>query len=59
MDGIQEKEENVIVIGATNAVAEEVLDPALLRPGRFDRKIFVDRPGLEGRQKLLNITLRK
>ncbi len=59
MDGIQEKEENVIVIGATNAVAEEVLDPALLRPGRFDRKIFVDRPGLEGREKLFKHYLKK
>ena len=59
MDGIQEKEENVIIIGATNAVAEDVLDPALLRPGRFDRKIFVDRPGLEGREKLFEHYLKK
>lgn len=59
MDGIQEKEENVVVIGATNAIAEEVLDPALLRPGRFDRKIFVDRPNLEGREKLFEHYLKK
>lgn len=60
MDGLQElkdkhgellQEQNVIVIGATNA-AESNLDPALLRPGRFDRKIYIDRPGLEDREKL-------
>jgi len=51
IDGLQEKEENVIVIGATNA-PEESLDPALLRPGRFDRKIFIDRPNLEEREKI-------
>ncbi|MFH1259368.1 MAG: AAA family ATPase [Elusimicrobiota bacterium] len=51
MDGLRSKDFNVIVIGATNA-AESVLDKALLRPGRFDRKIFIDRPGLEGREQL-------
>lgn len=58
MDGLQEKQENVIVIGATNA-AEEILDPALLRPGRFDRKIYVDRPDLEAREKLFKYYLSK
>ncbi|MBI5144400.1 MAG: AAA family ATPase, partial [Candidatus Omnitrophica bacterium] len=51
MDGLQEKDENVIIIGATNA-NEETLDKALLRPGRFDRKLYIDRPNLEEREKL-------
>lgn len=51
IDGLQAKEENVIIIAATNA-PEETLDPALLRPGRFDRKIYIDRPNLEEREKI-------
>ncbi len=58
MDGLKEKDFNVILIGATNA-AESVLDPAILRPGRFDRKIFVDLPGLEDREKLFAYYLKK
>ncbi|HNA59483.1 MAG TPA: AAA family ATPase [Elusimicrobiota bacterium] len=58
MDGLGEKQENVIVIGATNA-AEGVLDKALLRPGRFDRKIFVDLPNLQERTELFRYYLRK
>lgn len=58
MDGLTEKQENVIIIGATN-VGEEVLDPALLRPGRFDRKIYIDKPNLEGREKLYKYYLSK
>ena len=58
MDGLQGRQENVVVIGATNA-AEGVLDPALLRPGRFDRKIYVDRPNLEGREKVFKFYLSK
>ncbi len=58
MDGLTGKAENVIVIGATNA-SEDVLDDALLRPGRFDRKVYITRPGLEGRQKLFDFYLRK
>ncbi len=58
MDGLQGAQENVVVIGATNA-AEEVLDIAMLRPGRFDRKIYVDRPNLEGREKLFTYYLGK
>jgi len=46
------------VIGATNA-SESVLDQALLRPGRLDRKIYVDRPGLEDREKLYSFYLSK
>lgn len=58
MDGLKEKDFNVIVIGATNA-AEGVLDEALLRPGRFDRKIYIDRPSLEGREKVFKFYLKK
>jgi cell division protease FtsH len=48
----------VVVVGATNA-SEEVLDEALKRPGRFDRKIYIDRPNLEGREKLFKYYLAK
>ena len=58
MDGLDTGAENVIIIGATNA-AEDVLDPALLRPGRFDRKVYIIRPGLEGREKLFKYYLDK
>jgi cell division protease FtsH len=58
MDGLQAKDENIFVIAATNA-AEEVLDPALLRPGRFDRKIYIDRPNLEDREDLFAYYLKK
>jgi len=58
MDGLKEKQYDIIVIGATNAV-EDILDTALLRPGRFDRKIYVDRPGLEDRERLFAYYLNK
>ena len=58
MDGLHEKDENVIVIGATNA-GEDTLDRALLRPGRFDRKLYIDRPNLEDREKLFEFYLNK
>jgi len=58
MDGLTGKAENIIVIGATNA-SEDVLDPALLRPGRFDRKVYITRPGLEGREALFKYYLGK
>jgi len=58
MDGLKEKEENVIIIGASNA-AESILDPALLRPGRFDRKVYIDKPNVEGREKLFEYYLSK
>lgn len=58
MDGLTSQKESVIVIGATNA-AEDSLDPALLRPGRFDRKVYIQRPGLESRQKLFEYYLKK
>ena len=58
MDGLESSRYNIVVIGATNA-SESVLDPALLRPGRLDRKIYVDRPGLEDREKLYQFYLSK
>jgi cell division protease FtsH len=58
MDGLNEKESNVIVIAATNA-AEQILDPALLRPGRFDRQITISRPNLDDRKELFEYYLRK
>jgi len=59
MDGIQAgKTENIIVIGATNA-QEDSLDPALLRPGRFDRKLYIAKPGLESRENLFKYYLGK
>jgi ATP-dependent Zn protease len=55
MDGF-EKDHKVIVIAATNRV--DILDPALLRPGRFDRKIFVNRPTLEERKEIFKVYLK-
>ena len=57
MDGL-DSASNVIVFGATNAV-ENILDEALLRPGRFDRKIFVDKPNLAEREKMFAYYLAK
>jgi cell division protease FtsH len=58
MDGLKDKDYNIVLIGATNA-PETYLDPALLRPGRFDRKVIVDKPNLEDRQKLFAYYLKK
>ena len=58
MDGLGQKSENIVVIGATNA-AEDVLDPALLRPGRFDRKVYIKKPNLEGREAIFKYYLSK
>jgi cell division protease FtsH len=58
MDGLGEKAQNVVVVGATNA-AEGVLDKALLRPGRFDRKIYIDLPNLNERTELFRYYLKK
>jgi cell division protease FtsH len=55
MDGFS-NETNVIVIAATNR--PDVLDPALLRPGRFDRKVIVDLPDVRGREAILKIHIR-
>ena len=51
MDGLHDSDAHVVVVGAMNA-SEDVLDPALLRPGRFDRKIAVDRPSLAERKEV-------
>ena len=56
MDGF-ESNEGVIIIAATNR--PDVLDPALLRPGRFDRRIVVPRPDVRGREEILRIHARK
>ena len=56
MDGF-ESNEGVILLAATNR--PDVLDPALLRPGRFDRQIVVDAPDLKGREGILKVHLRK
>jgi cell division protease FtsH len=55
MDGF-EKDTQIIVIAATNRI--DILDPALLRPGRFDRKIYVPRPTLEERKEILKVYLK-
>ena len=52
MDGFEQKD-NVILIAATNR--PDILDPALLRPGRFDRQIVVDRPDRKGRRDILEV----
>ncbi|HEX9804725.1 MAG TPA: ATP-dependent zinc metalloprotease FtsH [Candidatus Dojkabacteria bacterium] len=52
MDGF-EKKDNVIVIAATNR--PDVLDPAILRPGRFDRRVVLDLPDIEGRKQIIGI----
>ena len=58
MDGLGDKREDIIVIAATNS-AEGNLDPALLRPGRFDRKIRIDKPYIEGRKALFDYYMSK
>ncbi|MDR0956825.1 MAG: AAA family ATPase [Endomicrobium sp.] len=58
MDGLDNKKSNVIVIAATNA-DENVLDKALLRSGRFDRKITVGLPNLRTREQLFDFYLKK
>jgi len=56
MDGF-EANEGIIIIAATNR--PDVLDPALLRPGRFDRQVVVPRPDIEGRIKILDVHMKK
>ncbi|MCX7032276.1 MAG: ATP-dependent zinc metalloprotease FtsH [Spirochaetes bacterium] len=55
MDGFDTRK-GVIIMGATNR--PEILDPALLRPGRFDRQVVVDRPDLVGREAILNVHIK-
>ena len=56
MDGF-EQNEGIIIIAATNR--PDVLDPALLRPGRFDRQIVIPNPDVNGREKILRVHVRK
>jgi cell division protease FtsH len=56
MDGF-ESNEGVIIVAATNR--KDVLDPALLRPGRFDRQVTVPNPDIKGREKILGVHARK
>src|SRR5438046_9964319 len=56
MDGF-ESNEGVILIAATNR--PDVLDPALLRPGRFDRRVVVPLPDVRGREEILRVHTRK
>lgn len=56
MDGFEENED-VIIVAATNR--PDVLDPALLRPGRFDRQVVVPNPDVNGREKILQVHMRK
>ena len=56
MDGF-ESNEGVIIVAATNR--PDVLDPALLRPGRFDRQVVVPRPDVKGREEILRVHTRK
>ena len=56
MDGFEENE-NVILIAATNR--PDVLDPALLRPGRFDRQVVVTNPDIKGREEILKVHVKK
>jgi len=55
MDGFDSRK-GVIIMGATNR--PEVLDPALLRPGRFDRQVLVDKPDIKGREAILRIHMK-
>jgi cell division protease FtsH len=55
LDGF-DTQKGVIIMAATNR--PEILDPALLRPGRFDRKVVIDRPDLKGREKILQVHVR-
>jgi cell division protease FtsH len=56
MDGF-DANEGIIIVAATNR--PDVLDPALLRPGRFDRQVVVGRPDIEGREKILAVHMKK
>ncbi len=56
LDGF-DTQAGVIILAATNR--PEILDPALLRPGRFDRQVVIDRPDLKGREKILQVHTRK
>ena len=54
MDGFNTGSTNVIVLAATNRV--DILDPALMRPGRFDRQIYVPAPDIKGRASIFKVS---
>jgi cell division protease FtsH len=56
MDGFAQSD-TIVVVGATNR--QDILDPALLRPGRFDRQVMVGNPDLKGREQILRVHARK
>ena len=56
MDGLKKKENNIVIIAATN-FGEQDLDPAIMRTGRFDRKIYITRPNLKERKDLFDFYL--
>ena len=56
MDGFTQSE-SIIIVGATNR--HDILDPALLRPGRFDRQVMVGNPDIKGREQILRVHARK
>jgi cell division protease FtsH len=56
MDGFSQSD-NIIVVAATNR--QDILDPALLRPGRFDRQVMVGNPDIKGREQILSVHARK
>lgn len=56
MDGFKPTD-NILVIGATNNY--EILDPAAIRPGRFDYKIYIPLPDIKGREDILNLYVSK
>jgi len=56
LDGFQPRE-NIVILAATNA--PQILDSALLRPGRFDRQIYVSLPNLKGRREIIKLVTRK
>lgn len=58
MDGLRYKENNIVVFAATN-VSEDDMDPALMRSGRFDRKIYIDKPNAKEREALIKYYLTK
>ncbi|MFH1540420.1 MAG: AAA family ATPase [Elusimicrobiota bacterium] len=58
MDGLESSQANIVVVGATNS-SLEILDKALLRPGRFDRKIYIGTPNLKEREEIIKFYLGK
>lgn len=58
LDGLRKSENNIVIIAATN-VSESELDPAIMRSGRFDRKVYISRPNLEERRAIFQFYLSK